>query len=125
MELGVLLTIMVLGLWLAMKISAFLFKQAVAQVIGIFRTQEANTSENAKTFQELGLNPFGFTILRDYKPAALNLLVSTGVIVQTDDERFFLSERGLKVFCQSDRENRLGFCEPVRDHELVYEKRRY
>jgi len=74
-------------------------KRAIRQVIRIFRKHNATDAKNAKTIDELGLRPRGFIQGmfrgRDYKPYALGGLMNTGVIQQTEDGRFYLSEEKL------------------------------
>jgi len=71
-------------------------KRASRQVIRIFRNQNATTAKNAKTIDELGLRPRGMVEGmfqgRDYKPNALSVMESGGIIVRTEDDRYYLSE---------------------------------
>jgi hypothetical protein len=68
-------------------------------VIKIFRENNITDNENARTGSELKLNPKKFHerafSLRDYKPDALKVLIESGVIVVTDDNRLYLSEEKL------------------------------
>ncbi len=98
--------------WVLKKLAAILFRRALRQVIGMFRVHGAVMPENAKSLQELGLGHLGLLVrigrTRDYHLHALDLLIRAGAIVQTYDKKAFLSERGLRAVCESDRENRLG-----------------
>lgn len=101
---------------------ALFIKRAMAQVIGIFRSHAATEARNAKTIDELGLRPESFINrigkLRDYKPMALDILMSAEVIVQVFDGRVYLSEKGLKILCENDADNRLGLCDLAGESEF-------
>ena len=76
-------------------------KRAIRQVIQIFRKTNATSVKNAKTVGELGLRPLGFfdriLKLRDYKPYALTVMISAGVVRQTEDGKVYLSEEKLSA----------------------------
>jgi len=65
-------------------------------VIAIFRQNSAVDKKTARTIDELGLKPRGFTEGmfrgRDFKPYALNALVKAGIIKSTEDGRLYLAE---------------------------------
>ena len=64
----------------------------------MLRKGEALTSETAKTTEELGFRKNVFLqmkIWRDFKPAALNLLMTANVVQITEDGRIYLSEENL------------------------------
>ena len=77
----------------------FMLKRAMSQVIRIFRAHRSMSKENAKTVQELGLQPHSFMErfmkTRDYKPYAVQLLARQGILCQTEDGRWYLSEEKL------------------------------
>src|SRR4030042_5056385 len=77
----------------------FMLKRAMSQVIRVFRGHRSLSKENAKTVEELGLKPHGFMERfmkpRDYKPYALQILSRQGILCQTEDGRFYLSEEKL------------------------------
>ena len=81
---------------LAVLISSLLFKRAVRQVIGIFRTTRSLCSQRPKTADELGLQPQ--TLMerlfkpRDYKPYALQALIRAGIVRLTNKGRMCLRE---------------------------------
>ena len=83
-------------------IPRFLTRRALLQVIAIFRLNNALYPENAKTQEELGLNPVGYlqriTLRRDYKPNALMILINEGVIISTKDDRLYMVEEKLNEF---------------------------
>jgi len=74
-----------------------MYRRAIKAVIRIFRENHALTAGTAKFAIELGFKRtlFQFKGLRDYKPAALQLLMRNNIIQSTDDGRLFLSEETL------------------------------
>ena len=116
MEMEVVLFIIFIAFlyWLALFIiPPLLIKRAIAQVITLFRAQRATEAGNAKTVDELGLSPglLKSAVMRDYRPAALQLLKRAEVVRETLNDRIYLSEQRLKASCEMDRRNRLGFCD--------------
>ena len=77
-------------------ITAFLTKRAVFKVVEILCRHNALGVKNAKTFNELGLNPPNLIerIIRprDYKPHALQILQQEGIIQVTDEGKLYLVE---------------------------------
>jgi len=71
-------------------------KRAIRQVVKIFREHSAIDRRSAKTIDELGLRPRGMVEGmfrgRDYKQYALNALMKSEIITQTEEGRFYLSE---------------------------------
>ena len=71
-------------------------RRAVDQVVGIFERNNAVDVRSAKTVDELGLRPptfsEGMMRMRDFKPYALQILVHTEVVRQTDGGRLYLAE---------------------------------
>jgi hypothetical protein len=111
----IILAVFLLLFWLALRVIPMTFtRRAAAQVIRIFREHEAVGVYNAKTVDDLGLNPPGMVDrlmkTRDYKPMALSILTRTDVIRQTGDGKLYLSESGLRDYCRKDPKNRLGIC---------------
>jgi hypothetical protein len=93
-----LILIMILLLALAFYGSTFLMRRALKAVVKRFRDNDALTPATARTVEELGLarrGMFQFKALRDYKPAALDVLMRNNVIQVTEDNRIFLSEEEL------------------------------
>ena len=74
-------------------------KRAIPQVIRIFREHNAIGIKNAKTIDELGLQPRGVLQQmfkrRDYKQYAVNALMRVEIIQMTEDGRLYLSEERL------------------------------
>ena len=76
--------------------STLLLKRAIKQVVNAFREHDATGIRSAKTVAELELAPKSFFRrqmgLRDYKPHALQLLMSNDIIRATRDGKLYLSE---------------------------------
>ena len=76
-----------------------LIARAIPKVIKIFRKNYAVGVKNAKTVEELKLQPKGLVDRmmrpRDYKPRALQFLMHINVVQMTDDGRVYLSEENL------------------------------
>lgn len=80
-------------------IPQLLVRRAIPSVIQIFRRYNAVGIKNAKTLQELKLQPkdmirrmFG---RRDYNLYALQILMETDVIKTTEDGKLYLSEENI------------------------------
>ncbi len=75
---------------------AFFTKRAMIRVIEIFYQHGAVGPKDAKTLQELGLQPLDFfqrmTRRRDYKQNALQILAREGLIVGTEEGKVYLVE---------------------------------
>ena len=74
-------------------------RRAVGQVVAIFQRNNALDVRSAKTVDELGLRPptflEGMLRVRDFKPYALQILMHTEVVRQTDGGRLYLAQDGL------------------------------
>jgi len=79
----------------------FLVMRSAPKVIRIFRQKNAVGAKNAKTIEELGLKPRSIieNMLRrrDYKPRALQLLISADIVQTTEDGKFYLDEESLAM----------------------------
>ena len=75
--------------------------RAVSQVVAIFERNNAVDVRSAKTIDELGLRPPSFVEgmlrMRDFKPYALQVLMHTEVVRQTDGGRLYLAQDGLRA----------------------------
>jgi hypothetical protein len=86
---------------LMLGLPQLLTRRAVSSVIQIFRQHNALSIESAKTTDELGLKTKTITqsllgpALRDYKPTALQMLISAHIIQATEDGKLYLSEKNL------------------------------
>ncbi len=86
----IILILLVLGLFF---IPRFLINRAVKQVVRIFRKHGALDAKHAKTIEELGLVPSRSMFwLRDYKPLAMQLLMSADIVRTTEDNKHYLAE---------------------------------
>ena len=78
----------------------FYMQRAVRQVIDIMRRNNAVGAKNARTVEELGLQPKSLlenmTRMRDYKPRALQALMYAEIIQQTEDDKIYLDEQKLQ-----------------------------
>jgi len=97
---AIILLILILILLLAVAFygSTFLMRRALKTVIKRFQDNNALTPATAKTVEELGLARRGFfhiQAFRDYKPAALDLLVRYDIVQITEDNKVFLLEENL------------------------------
>ena len=80
-------------------IPQFMMRRAVKTVIRIFRENNATGKKQAKTAEELDLQPKRLVERmmkpRDYKPRALQLLMSQEIILMTEDGKLYLAEEKL------------------------------
>jgi hypothetical protein len=80
-------------------IPQFMMKRAIKAVIKIFRDNNAIGKKQARTAEELGLQPKRLVERmmkpRDYKPRALQLLMSQEIVQMTDDGKLYLVEEKL------------------------------
>jgi hypothetical protein len=71
-------------------------RRAVNQVMAIFQRNNALDVRSAKTVDELGLRPptvlDGMLRMRDFRPYALQILMQTEVVRQTDGGRLYLAQ---------------------------------
>jgi len=85
----------------------FMLKRAMSQVIRVFRAHRSLSKENAKTVEELGLKSHSFMERfmkpRDYKPYAIQILARQGILCQTEDGRFYLSEEKFNELLQQKK----------------------
>ncbi len=75
-------------------------KRAVHKIMRVFIERNAISEKNAITADVLGIKPRNilrdsFT-MKDYKRDALDFLLRVQVIARTDDNRFYISETGLR-----------------------------
>ena len=81
---------------IALFISAQMTKRAISRVLNIFRKNDAIEIHQAKTIEELGLQPPNlmqrFTQARDYKQNALKILIKAEIIRVTEGGKLFLPQ---------------------------------
>ncbi len=91
--------IIIFGLALVFFIPQLMIRRAATKVIKIFLKKNAINPQLAMTLAELKLQPGSYISrlmsLRDYKPAALDLLIRANIVIMTEDERYYLSEQAL------------------------------
>ncbi len=80
-------------------LSRLMLRRAMSRVTHAFRHHHCLSREHAKTVEELGLRSprFAERIMkpRDYRPYAIQVLTRQGVLCQTEDGKFYLSEEKL------------------------------
>ncbi len=93
------IAIMIVGLLAQFLISQFLIYLAIRKVIKLFRRYKAVGPTSGRTRDELGLQPQSWfdrmMKMRDYRPQALQLLISMGVIKENEDGRLYLFQEKL------------------------------
>ncbi len=91
--------IIIFGLALVFFIPQFMVRRAATKVIKIFLKKNAISPQTAMTLAELKLQPGSYISrlmsLRDYKPAAIDMLIKANIIIVTVDEKYYLSEPAL------------------------------
>jgi len=103
MELKVVIfiSIIIVAILAMFYIPRLMINRAIHAVIRILRQNNAVTIRDAKTTEELGLNPKTFMEqalkLRDYKPYALQILRNADIIQTTEDGRLYLDEDQLQT----------------------------
>lgn len=99
MQIILLIFLVILAVIAKLVIPPLLIRRAVRPVLERFMHYNAFSEENAKTAEELGLGPRTLlqrlATMRDYKPKALEVLVSASVVVLTDEGKLFLSKEKL------------------------------
>ena len=79
----------------------FLVMRSAPKVIRIFRQKNAVGAKNAKPIEELGLKQRSvienMLRRRDYKPRALQLLISANIVQMTEDGKLYLDEESLSM----------------------------
>ena len=76
-----------------------LLKRAVKQVVAIFKEHRAFTPDTARTLAEMKLEAPGFlkrpATFRDFKNKVVLSLLSAGIVMVTEDNRYYLSRDAL------------------------------
>ena len=98
-DIGIVIILILVALAALFFLPQLMIKRAIGQVIKIFRQHNAIGIKNAKTIDELGLRPATFFNRmmkpRDYRPRALQALISAGIVQGTEDGKLYLSEDSL------------------------------
>lgn len=91
--------IIIVGLAVGLLAPQLLLRRAASQVIKIFLKQNIANPQSARMPEELNLQQQSYVqrmvSLRDYKPAALDMLVKAGIIISMEDGKLYLSEQEL------------------------------
>ncbi|MFC1945792.1 hypothetical protein ACFLW1_01180 [Chloroflexota bacterium] len=92
--------ILLAGLVAAFLLMRFRVQRAVKQVVKMFRSVNAVDEKSAISAEDLGIIKKGMLQgmfrVRDFKPQALESLVSMGVINFTEDARYYINEEKLE-----------------------------
>jgi len=95
------IVLVVVFIVVALVLPQFLVMRTAPKVIRIFRQKNAVGEKNAKPIEELGLKQRSMieNVLRrrDYKPRALQLLISANIVQMTEDGKFYLDEESLSM----------------------------
>jgi len=85
----------------ALVLPQFMVMRSAPKVIRIFREKDAVGEKKAKAMEELGIKQRSMieNVLRrrDYKPRALQLLLSANVVQMTEDGKLYLDEENLSM----------------------------
>ena len=96
---AIIIILIILFLLAIFVLPQLMIGRAVPKVIKIFRNRNAVGIKNAKSIEELGLQPKSMVErmmrLRDYKPRALDFLIQVGVVQMTEEGKVYLSEEML------------------------------
>ncbi|MDD5038287.1 MAG: hypothetical protein PHN78_03115 [Dehalococcoidales bacterium] len=82
---------------IVLVIPQWFIRRATQDLLIIFKNYDAIGLKNAKTLYDLGFRSPGLLKRmlipgRDYKGAALNLLMQLGIVEKTEDDRYYLLE---------------------------------
>ena len=85
----------------ALVLPQFMVMRSAPKVIRIFREKDAVGEKKAKAMEELGIKQRSMieNVLRrrDYKPRALQLLLSANIVQMTEDGKLYLDEESLSM----------------------------
>ena len=85
---------------IAFRISLWLARRSICQVIATFRDYGAVDYQKAMPLELIGLGPrplFSLRFFRDYKPWALQTLAQAGIIRMATEGNYYLSEETLSA----------------------------
>lgn len=107
MEFLLLILFMIMTILAKLAIPPMLIRRAVKPVIERFLNAGALNEGDAKSIDELGLGPRRLVermvSLRDYKPKALEALISASVVLYTDEGKLYLSKEKLMATGMMER----------------------
>jgi hypothetical protein len=89
--------VMLLMLAIAFLGSNLMMRRAIKNLIKVLKEGGALSLDTAKSIEELGMKKslFNFKLWRDYRPAAMQLLITADIVRATDDGKLYLSEENL------------------------------
>ncbi len=97
----IVIVLVIVFIVVALVLPQFLVMRTAPKVIRIFRQKNAVGAKNAKPIEELGLKQRSIieNMLRrrDYKPRALQLLISANIVQMTEDGKLYLDEESLSM----------------------------
>ena len=100
-DVGWLILLGILFLVIMFGLPQMLIRRTIPSVLKIFIEHNATSPQNAKTVDELGLADQTLTQRlwkpRDYKPRALQLLLSSNIVQMTADGKLYISEENLNA----------------------------
>ncbi len=86
-------------LMLSIRISAFMIRRDICNVVSTFRKHGANDESRAVPLESMKLTAhtplLSFRLLRDYKPWAIKTLATAGIIRSPREGDYYLSEAKL------------------------------
>jgi hypothetical protein len=100
-DLLILIIVLVGLIIMSIYIPRLLILNAMKKVIKTMINNDAITPQNAQTAEQLGIKQGyrweNMLRMRDYRPQALHMLVETELVVNTMDDRYYLSQQKLKA----------------------------
>jgi hypothetical protein len=99
----------IIGLLFIIFVPQLLIKRAMRQVVRIFRKKGATSPMTAMTLDELKLKPLSMfqrmMSRRDYKPMAMDTMKQQGIIIETENNKYYLSEEKLAASVINQKAN--------------------
>jgi hypothetical protein len=77
---------------------SLIYRRAVKDLFMIFREAKAFSPETARFVDELGIKGrslLSFSVMRDYRPQILQMLIKENIVHMTEEGKLFLSEQTL------------------------------
>jgi hypothetical protein len=100
MQVLIIIFLVILAIFAKLVIPPLMIRRALRPVLEQFVHHGALNPDNAKTPEELGLGPRTMiqrlATLRDYKPKALDVLLTASIVVITEEGKFYLSKEKLQ-----------------------------
>lgn len=87
-------SLLILASWLFVPM--LLTRRAIVKLLRVFREHNATSESTAKTYDELGITQASFFMRmwspRDYRPRAMQYLISAQVVKVVDENKLYLDE---------------------------------